>query len=112
MQLPLNQGAAGKVLLAFDAARKAQDNQALEPVTVSYGERDPVCAALACPVFGPFQQIYGAISLSGPRERFTPTAVNRMADLLFIAGADVTRSMGGTWPWSLPSMRSLKLNRS
>ena len=36
------------------------------------GERDPSCAAVASPVFGPDGEACGAISLSGPKERFSP----------------------------------------
>jgi DNA-binding IclR family transcriptional regulator len=111
--LPKHRGAAGKVLIAFDGADALQAKR-LDPVAVSYGERDPSCAALACPVFGPDAELYGAISLSGPRERFTPTAVRRMTRLLLDAAAEVTRSLGGVWPWGVrggaaePAARSVR----
>lgn len=98
--LPKHHGAAGKVLLAFEGDGALQAKR-LEPVAVSYGERDPSCAAVACPVFGLDAELYGAISLSGPRERYTPVAVRRMTRLLLEAAAEVTRSLGGVWPWGV-----------
>jgi DNA-binding IclR family transcriptional regulator len=62
------------------------------------GERDPNCAAVASPVFGPDDDICGAISLSGPKERFTPAAVKKMAKLAQEAAASATQALGGRWP--------------
>jgi DNA-binding IclR family transcriptional regulator len=92
---PLDRGAAGRVLLAYsgkvgprhDALRRAGHAH-------SKGERDPECAALAAPVFGATGDIAGAISLSGPGERFTPDTVARMRKLLLKAAARLTRSLG------------------
>lgn len=88
--LPMAFGAAGKVL---------QDGGGPRPVVQeSYGERDPSCAAVAGPVYGPGGELMGALSLSGPLERFTPEAVARMKDLLMQTCKEATSRLGGLWP--------------
>ena len=85
-RLPLDKGAAGKVLLAFSGVGDAD----LQPVrqdgiAVSYGEVDPSCAAISVPVFGLNNELIGALSVSGPKERFTDDTVASMSELLFEA---------------------------
>jgi DNA-binding IclR family transcriptional regulator len=94
--LPLRRGAAGKVLLRFGAGNA----QALsgELAEYSFGERDPLCGAVAGPVFGPGGELLGALSLSGPLDRFTEAAVKKMVKPLLDACETATRKLGGTWP--------------
>lgn len=94
--LPLDRGAAGRVLLAY-SGRSGTRHEALRRAgyALSKGERDPECAALAAPVFGATGDIVGAVSLSGPGERFTPSAVARMRKLLMRSATVLTRSLGG-----------------
>jgi DNA-binding IclR family transcriptional regulator len=94
--LPIRRGAAGKVLRAFRKGSAAAGDSPL--IQTSYGERDPSCAAVACPVFGPSGELIGALSLSGPLERFSPAAVKKMGKPLTMAAERATRSLGGTWP--------------
>lgn len=61
------------------------------------GERDPACAAVAAPVFGP-AGLFGTLSLSGPRERFSPEQVAIMRAELLPQAERLTRTFGGTWP--------------
>ena len=96
-ELPLRRGAAGKVLLAY-AFGTPQFSAESEYIFTSYGERDPLCGAVAGPVFGPNQMLLGALSLSGPLERFSPAAVERMSALLLTACERATEAMGGSWP--------------
>lgn len=98
--LPLHRGAPGRVLLAFEEVTELDRMRPMPALQFSDGERDPNCAAIACPAFGPYNEIYGAISLSGPRERYSPAAVERMSELLLKAAQDLTESLGGAWPWS------------
>jgi DNA-binding IclR family transcriptional regulator len=97
--LPLNRGAAGRVILAYSGAPSAE-HEALRRAgyALSRGERDPACAALAAPIFGPSSEIAGAISLSGPAERFTAAEIARMRKLLIKATGQLTKSLGGTMP--------------
>lgn len=94
--LPLDRGAAGKLLTAYLVKHQGPDEAGL--TMISMGERDPDCAAVASPVFGPDGNMCGAISLSGPKERFTATAIKKMSRLTMEAAAAATRALGGHWP--------------
>jgi DNA-binding IclR family transcriptional regulator len=94
--LPLLKGAPGKVLCAF--AERGPETARLPLIYTSFGERDPLCGAIASPVFGPADTLLGALSLSGPLERFSELAVQRMSTLLLAAAERATRSLGGAWP--------------
>lgn len=97
--LPLHKGAAGRILLAFDGAPgTAFDELRQNFFAVSLGERDPSCAGMASPVFGPGGALGGALSLSGPGERFTEAAISRMRPQLLAAAATITRSLGWRYP--------------
>ena len=98
--LPIRRGAPGKVLRAFKNGY-AQAHGA-ELVYASYGERDPACGAVSCPVFGPGGELVGALSLSGPLERFSPAAVKKMSRPLLAAAEKATRALGGNWPGAGP----------
>ncbi|MGZ5095685.1 MAG: IclR family transcriptional regulator [Burkholderiales bacterium] len=93
--LPIRRGAAGKLLRAWRSA-SAEMNVSL--VHTSFGERDPACAAVAAPVFGPNGELLGALSLSGPKERFSDAAVKKMSSMLLVAGKRATAALGGQWP--------------
>lgn len=94
--LPLDRGAAGKLLSAFCGTRlvPSADNV----TALSIGERDPHCAAVAAAVFGPGNDIAGVISLSGPRERFTERSIHTMTAQCRAAAAKATTLLGGRWP--------------
>jgi DNA-binding IclR family transcriptional regulator len=97
--LPLDRGAAGRVILAFSGAPGAAMEQVRAAgLAVSYGERDPACAGIACPVFDGDGRACGAISLSGPKERFTEASVARMSALLGKAAASLSRTLGAPPP--------------
>lgn len=87
-------GAAGKVVEAFLTADPATEMHRIGMVE-SYGERDPSCAGLACPVIGAEGRFMGALSLSGPIGRFTPEAVARMSPLLLASAQRVSQRFGG-----------------
>ncbi|MFG1421745.1 IclR family transcriptional regulator [Roseixanthobacter liquoris] len=101
--MPLERGAAGRVLLAYSGdPDPAHEALRRDGYTLSRGERDPACCGLAAPVFGPTGEIAGAISLSGPGERFTDSAITHMRDLLLKASAQLTHSLGGPIPTRPP----------
>ena len=113
--LPIERGAAGRVLLAYSDGTSAQ-HTALRRAgyTLSKGERDPNCAGLAAPVFGPTGEIVAALSLSGPGERFTSDAIARMRKLLLKAAEQLTQLLGGTAPAKIQprtSSRSVSTTR-
>ncbi|MFA5028599.1 MAG: IclR family transcriptional regulator [Candidatus Methylomirabilota bacterium] len=95
-RMPLDRGAAGKVLLAYGdppAARFAGVREAAH--AVSFGERDPETAAIACPVFGPMSVLSGSMSVSAPRQRMTADALRRFTPQILSAAADLTAALGG-----------------
>jgi DNA-binding IclR family transcriptional regulator len=94
--LPLKKGAPGKVLRRPDLSAAVEDPRSL--IEASFGERDPSCAAVAGPVYGPGGERLGALSLSGPLERFTAASVKKMSEPLLAACEEATRRLGGTWP--------------
>ncbi len=94
--LPLDRGAAGRVLLAFDGAGGAPFAAVRRDlIAVSYGERSPETAAIACPVFRVTQELAGVLSLSGPLYRFRPAAVRKMSEALLRSAAEMTGALGG-----------------
>lgn len=95
---PVDRGAAGRILAAFDDNSGAKALRLREECfAISMGERDPACAGVACPVFGP-EGVKAALSLSGPKERFTPAAITRMRELLLGASEKATRMLGAKYP--------------
>ncbi len=106
--LPLDRGAAGRVLIAYSGEPgRGHEKLRQDGYALSRGERDPACCGLAAPVFGPTGEIIGAVSLSGPAERFTETAIANMRKLLLKAAQQLTHSLGGTLPSKpLPQLRA------
>jgi DNA-binding IclR family transcriptional regulator len=70
-RLPLDRGAAGHVLNAF-GGREAAECRAIRRAgfCVSVGERNPDVSAVAVPLFGPAQELRGALAVSGLTTRF------------------------------------------
>lgn len=94
--LPLDRGAAGRVILAFDGERgEGFDRIRANFVESSFGERDPDCAGIACPVFGADGKLTGALSVSGPKPRFTKDNIKRMSELVLDGALQLTRTLGG-----------------
>lgn len=92
-RLPLDRGAGGHVLTNFaDGFRVARPN---EFVVATFGERQPDTAAVASPVFGAGGRLVGAIGVSGPRSRFTPTATKRIERVMLDKAAMLSARLGG-----------------
>jgi DNA-binding IclR family transcriptional regulator len=102
---PVRKGAAGKILRAFAAGQSSAGPVPL--VQTSFGERDPALAAVAVPVFAAGGELVGAISLSGPKDRFSRPALEKMAKLLLVAAERTTVAMGGHW--TVPSSAVAKI---
>lgn len=97
--LPLDRGAAGTIILAFDGAHGEKYDRAREANwAVSYGERDPDCAGIASPVLGADDRLVGALSVSGPKSRFTDDNVRKMSAQVIEAARRITHSLGGKPP--------------
>lgn len=94
MLLPLDRGAAGRILRHFADANARM--QARDLVAVTIGERDRELAAAAAPVFGVGQRLIGAMCVSGTATRFSvPSKVADASACLLRMAAQVTRSLGG-----------------
>ena len=100
----LDQGASGKVLIAFAAGISAA--QGRSPLwRASYGERDPETASLAVPIFGVMGELQGALTLSGPRSRMVPPEVMaRNCGLLLEAARKAAAPLGGDEAVYLPTL--------
>ena len=98
--LPLDRGAAGTVILAFDGRQRGEkfDQARSAGLAVSYGERDPDCAAVASPVFGADNKFVGALSVSGPKSRFTDENIHKMSLQVVDGARRITYSLGGKHP--------------
>ncbi|MGI3166813.1 IclR family transcriptional regulator [Pseudooceanicola sp. 200-1SW] len=96
-RLPLYRGAAGKVLRAFgDPPEQGSDMDLIrqEGFAVSLGERDKLCAGIAAPVFSGSERLLGALSFSGPRERFREEDITRMRPRLLDAARELSIGLG------------------
>ncbi|GAA4339497.1 IclR family transcriptional regulator [Pigmentiphaga soli] len=90
--LPLQTGAAGRVLLEFDPSVPKLPRAA---VIVTIGEREPDIAAVAAPVFGAGRALRGAVAISGPASRFKREAIGRFSQSVRAAAIELTRRFGG-----------------
>ena len=90
--LPIDRGAAGRVLREFAGERGASKRV---HVVSSLGERDRETAALAVPIFGASQALIGALSVSGPVARFTEASIALIAESIVEAARQLTGRIGG-----------------
>jgi len=65
--LPLDQGAAGKVILA-ETDHELADIK-MQGYAITYGEREAYLGAIATPIYDENGDLFGALSISGPVER-------------------------------------------
>ncbi len=124
-RLPLYAGSAGKVLLAFlpiARLREILGSLSLEPLTpntitdralleneltsirkngisVSHGEWISDASGLAAPIFDQFSEPVGAISISGPTQRFSERAIEQFTPPLIHAAIEISRDMGYRGPF-------------
>lgn len=90
-RLPLQRGAAGRVLLAFAGEPGPSFEQTRElGYAISAGERNSEAAGVAVPVFSAHGILLGTLVISGPLSRFTLEAQQRYVTLLKDAVADLT----------------------
>lgn len=89
--LPLDKGAAGRVLLRYGNPGSAMPKP---DVFYSVGEREAEIAALAAPVFHS-EGLRGAIALSGPATRFHEENIALWKPLVLDASRSLSRALGG-----------------
>ena len=90
-ELPIDRGAAGRVLLAYTGHNEELSNEIRKQGWyISKGERNSDLAAIAVPVITPDGEIKGALSISGLIFRFEEPLVSQCLDLL----KDAAENMG------------------
>jgi DNA-binding IclR family transcriptional regulator len=93
--LPLDKGAAGRVLSCFDRTITDPAHFPSQLLIATVGERESDIAAIAAPVFGAQGSLRGALAVSGPAARFTLELVPTMSRSLLNAASELTRKLGG-----------------
>ena len=120
LRLPLYAGSAGKVILAFlpeDQQEKILTSVSLEPFTrytitdqhilrdeiikvrkngfaYSHGEWIKDASGVAAPIFGPDQVVIGAITISGPTQRFTREVIEKYGREAVSAALEISEQAG------------------
>ena len=90
-QLPLDRGAAGRVLLAWSGAEgKPYDDIRSQGWCASLGERDPEVAAVAVPIHSADRQLHGALCISGLISRIDEARQHELAAALLQAAAELS----------------------
>jgi DNA-binding IclR family transcriptional regulator len=86
-------------LRAFSGARgKRFDEVRRDVAAVSIGLYRADVAGISCPVFAPGGELAGAVTLTGPRQRFDERALGRMKAAVRAAAEEITRSLAAK-PW-------------
>jgi DNA-binding IclR family transcriptional regulator len=117
--MPLHAGSSSRVLLAWDDAaaervlagplpgyteltvtdpsvlRILLDQTRQQGYSVTAEERDAGASGISAPVFGPGDQLVGALGISGPTQRLTPAQSMAWAPLVVRAAQQATRLLGG-----------------
>jgi DNA-binding IclR family transcriptional regulator len=96
--LPLDRGAAGRVILAFEDQAAGEPYEAIraQGYAVTQKERDPESAAIACPVFGHSGSLIGAISLVIPLYRYSDEVVKRILPAILQQARLLSEDLGGS----------------
>ena len=91
--MPLDRGAGGRVLTAFEGAEGSlYDRIRREGVVAVVGDRSPELAGIAAPVFRAGGILAGAVTLTMPANRFTSAHVEPVRD----AARAISRKMGAS----------------
>jgi DNA-binding IclR family transcriptional regulator len=94
-RLELDNGPTSTLLKAFTGSKgKRFDEVRRDWAAVSLGLYRADVAGIACPVFAA-DGFAGAVTLTGPRQRFDERSVARMRPAVRDAGAEITRLLGG-----------------
>ncbi len=122
LRLPLYAGSAGKVILAFlDEERQEEILRTvpLQPFTkhtisdvkvlreelvkirqlgygYSHGEWIQDASGVAAPIFGPDRKVMGALTISGPSQRFNKEVIEKYGREAVTAAMDISRQLGYT----------------
>ena len=95
-RLLLDKGPTSTLLGAFSGARGRRFDEVRRDVAaVSLGLYRRDVAGISCPVFAAGGALAGAVTLTGPRQRFDERAVARMKGAVRDAAEEITRALGG-----------------
>jgi DNA-binding IclR family transcriptional regulator len=95
-ELPLRRGAAGHVLTTFEGGTVVAKSAGQGKFTIAtMGERQADLAAVAAPVFGAAGDLVGALSVSGPKSRFTKSIVTAIGASVLRHAKLLTAALGG-----------------
>lgn len=94
--LPLDQGAGGRILLAFDGAEgEVYERARRDMVLMLIGDRLSEIAGLAVPIFTKGDELLGSIAVSIPLTRFNEEVAAKIEFAIRQAGANLTSALGG-----------------
>ena len=95
--LPLERGAAGRLMLAFGDRADDPDLKDLRDncFCSTRGEIEADTAAVAAPVFGPRDGLEGALAITGPAFRFSDSKISEMRLPILQAALSLSRALGG-----------------
>jgi DNA-binding IclR family transcriptional regulator len=91
---PMDETASGIVLQTFD--KSGVQTRTKKLVYRTSGVRDSRTASLSTPVFGDKGQLVGALTVTGPIERFKTSETGRMTPQLVAAANKLSRILGAT----------------
>lgn len=94
---PLDRGAAGRVILAFDERLSGEPYETIrkQGYSITMKERDPESAAIACPVFGHRGKLVGVMSLVIPLYRYSDEVVKQMLPAVQTQARLLSIDLGG-----------------
>lgn len=95
-RFPISAGASGKILRAFGTLNDpALDDIRTQLWAESYGERDKETSAISAPVFGYGNELRGALTLSGPSQRFDMARIAEVRTMVIRKAAEASAALGG-----------------
>ena len=95
-RLALDRGPTSTLLQAFSGAKSRRFEEVRRDVAaVSLGLYRADIAGISCPVFFPGGALAGAVTLTGPRQRFAGRALARMKEAVRRAADETTRALAG-----------------
>ena len=99
--MPVDRGAGGRVIMAFEGARGAPYARIRrEGIAVLSGDRVPQLAGVSSPVFGSSGEFIGAVTLTMPSGRLDP---HTQPPHVMTAAMRITKRLGGEFPFPVPA---------
>lgn len=90
-------GTTGRVIRAFLFPNNPADEDIRKyRVFSSWGDRDPEVVGIASPVYGPVNELVGALTLSAPTSRRDKTWADSMKPLVLAMSDRATQALGGS----------------